>query len=110
MRKNMTPTEARVWMLLRQRRLGYRFRRQHRVGEYIVDFACLERNLVIELDGRQHIDNREDRARDEDLLCRGFRVLRIWNDQALDGAWVEEVIREWLVDLTRGTDGIPWVD
>ncbi|MCC7017643.1 MAG: endonuclease domain-containing protein [Rhodospirillales bacterium] len=69
---------------IRGRRLnGYKFRRQHPVGPYILDFACLERHVAIEADGGQHADNRADRRRTAWLKARGWRVLRLWNNDIL---------------------------
>src|SRR5688500_8791032 len=83
LRHEMTPTEKRLWKLLRANGLGYRFRRQVPRGPYILDFACLERRLVIELDGGQHADSEKDVIRDAWLAARGFRVLRFWNRELL---------------------------
>lgn len=57
LRKNQTDGEQALWSALRSRQLhSHRFRRQHPIGHYIVDFVCLEQNLVVELDGGQHLD------------------------------------------------------
>jgi len=63
--------------------MGERFRRQEPIGRYIVDFACLSRRLIIEVDGSQHADNACDRERDQWLRSLGFRVLRFWNHDVL---------------------------
>ena len=63
-----------------------KFRRQHVIDPYIVDFACLERSLIIEADGGQHADNLSDRQRDTYLARLGFRVLRFWNNDVLENA------------------------
>jgi very-short-patch-repair endonuclease len=63
-----------------------KFRRQHVIDPYIVDFACIEHALVIEADGSQHADNRSDVRRDAFLSGRGFRVLRFWNNDVLENA------------------------
>jgi very-short-patch-repair endonuclease len=61
LRTNMTDAERRLWSILRGRRLhGYKFRRQHPFGPYILDFACFEHYLVIEADGGQHSENESD--------------------------------------------------
>ena len=75
----MNDAERLVWWRIRKKRLGHRFRRQHVIGRYIVDFVCLERRLVVEIDGSQHLDSPRDRMRDGFLARRGFRVLRIWS-------------------------------
>ncbi len=81
-RREPTLAEAELWRHLRRRELsGYRFRRQHPIGPYFADFACLEPPLVVELDGSQHLDDAErDRRRDAYLAECGFRTLRFTND------------------------------
>ena len=54
------------------------------IGIYVADFACLEANLIVELDGGQHGDSVHDAIRDAELKRRGFRVLRFWNDDVLN--------------------------
>jgi very-short-patch-repair endonuclease len=85
LRRNPTDAERKLWSALRRRALdGHRFRRQHPLGPYIVDFVCLERKLAIELDGGQHATREEyDRARTARIEADGFTVLRFWNDDVL---------------------------
>src|SRR5712692_3385597 len=84
LRRDATDAERRLWSALRDRRLrGYRFRRQHPIGDYIVDFACTERGLIVEADGGQHADNEADRRRTALLESEGWRVLRFWNNDIL---------------------------
>jgi very-short-patch-repair endonuclease len=84
LRARMTEAETRLWFHLRRRELGgRRFRRQHPIGPYIADFACLDAGLVVELDGSQHLLSRTDARRDACLRRHGFRVLRFWNDEVL---------------------------
>ena len=84
LRANMTDAERRLWSALRDRRLQqFKFRRQHPLGPFIVDFACIEHRLVIEADGGQHVDNAEDAKRTAVLESRGWRVLRFWNNDIL---------------------------
>ena len=86
MRANPTAAERRLWTMLRDRRMpALKFRRQHVIAPYIVDFACLERWLIVEADGGQHADNR-DLKRDSSLGKLGFRVLRFWNNDVLENA------------------------
>jgi very-short-patch-repair endonuclease len=84
LRCNMTDAERKLWQSLRQRQLlSCRFRRQVVIGGYIVDFACLEVRLVVEVDGGQHNESAADLGRDADLALNGFRVLRFWNNDVL---------------------------
>ncbi len=57
---------------------GFKFRRQHPIDGYVVDFVNLENRLVVELDGSQHFNNPQDKIRDEWLKAEGYRVLRFW--------------------------------
>jgi len=85
LRKSMTDAERVLWYNLRDRRLGgWKFRRQHAVGPFIVDFVCLEKKLVIEVDGGQHAEMIvQDDNRTEYLSKSGYRVVRFWNNQVL---------------------------
>ena len=85
LRRDQTEAERVLWQRLRDwRLLGWKFRRQHRVGPYFADFACAEGHLIVELDGSQHLaQRRRDHARTRFLETRGFRVLRFWNDDVL---------------------------
>lgn len=85
LRKTMTDAEQALWRHLRGRQLaGFRFRRQVPIGRYIVDFACLDVGLIVEVDGGQHEINRDDDAiRDAWLVKEGYRVLRFWNNDVL---------------------------
>ena len=63
---------------------GAKFRRQHSIGPYICDFACVEVRLVVELDGSQHVEQSEyDARRDAFLRSNGLRILRFWNNDVL---------------------------
>src|SRR5262245_807382 len=85
LRKNQTDTESRLWLQLRRRNLnGVKFRRQHPIGPFILDLCCVERKLVVELDGGQHVDrSAADEARTRKLERWGYRVLRFWDNEAL---------------------------
>ena len=85
MRSRMTDAEALLWMLLRNRRIaGAKFRRQHPVGRYILDYYCVENKLGVELDGGQHGEALDyDQRRDDWLRTQGILVLRFWNNQML---------------------------
>jgi very-short-patch-repair endonuclease len=85
LRKNPTDAERLLWKRLSRRQLaGFKFRRQHSVGPYICDFACLDGSVIIELDGSQHVEQSDyDARRDSFLRSHGFRVLRFWNKDVL---------------------------
>jgi leucyl-tRNA synthetase len=81
-RKNPTEAETILWEALRNHKLGYHIRRQHVIGKYIVDFVCLEKKLVIEVDGPVHDKQKEeDEVRTVDLNELGLRVIRFTNDE-----------------------------
>ncbi|MBW2039187.1 MAG: endonuclease domain-containing protein [Deltaproteobacteria bacterium] len=97
LRKRSTDAENLLWRHLRAKRLGgLKFRRQQPIGNYIVDFVCFEKRIVIEVDGGGHaLEKDKDNERDNWLIGEGFKVLRFWNNEVLqkiDG--VLEVIRE----------------
>ena len=85
LRKNETDAERLLWYRLRNRQIANsKFRRQHVIEPYIVDFVCLERGLVVEVDGGQHAERvPEDVRRTEFLESKGLRVLRFWNNDVL---------------------------
>ena len=85
LRSNMTDAEQLLWRHLRRGQLdGFKFRRQHPFGNYILDFVCLEAKLIIEVDGGQHVANEEEDAKRSAVLNKaGFRVLRFWNHEVM---------------------------
>jgi very-short-patch-repair endonuclease len=92
LRKRMTRQEVALWLRLRElRKLGFHFRRQVPIKDYVVDFACYHPKVVVELDGSQHArdyDQKRDGARDARLMVDGFEVVRVWNrdvDSNLEG-------------------------
>ena len=98
LRKNMTDAEKLLWSKIRNRQLGVKFRRQQPVGRYIVDFICFEEQIIIEVDGGQHSQNKEDEIRDKWFMAKGFKVLRFWNNDVLRNVrGVVEDIREELL-------------
>jgi very-short-patch-repair endonuclease len=98
LRRNQTDAEKLIWSLLRNNQLGCKFRRQHPIDNYILDFVCLDRQLVIELDGGQH-SLEKDKARTDHIAGQGFRILRIWNNDVLQNTeGVFEAIYEALYD------------
>jgi very-short-patch-repair endonuclease len=98
LRGNMTDAERRLWLHLCRRQLdGSRFRRQHPMGPYVADFACLERRLVVEIDGGQHDEGKSDARRNEWFRAQGFSTLRFWNNDVLSRT--EDVLEEILKAL-----------
>jgi very-short-patch-repair endonuclease len=84
LRQNSTNAELLLWNRLRSRAIGgCKFVRQEPTGRFVVDFVCRERRLVVEVDGGQHADSGLEKARDEWLTSRGYRVLRFWNNDVL---------------------------
>ena len=85
LRRNMTEAESKLWRALRlQQFRGFKFRRQHALGNYVLDFVCLSAKVVIEVDGGQHAEAvAADEQRSRFLEGAGFRVLRFWNNQVL---------------------------
>ena len=96
--QSATEAETRAWYLLRKLRLkGFKFRRQHPIGNCVVDFCCAERRLVIELDGSIHAQPSQvvmDEARDQYLMRQGYSVARFPNGMALQAPeiFVEQVL------------------
>ena len=87
LRHNQTEAEKAAWHLLRGRRLGAKFRRQSRIGKWVVDFYCFEHRLAIELDGGVHSQPsqmRRDAAKEGYLRTIGIRLLRIPNGWVLE--------------------------
>ena len=85
LRRDMTPAERVLWGRLRNRQLeGLKFRRQHPLGRFIVDFCCAQHRLIVEVDGGVHRNQREyDEARTQVLQAHGYRVLRFSNEAVL---------------------------
>lgn len=86
LRKESTEAETLLWRHLRNRQINNaKFRRQHIIGSYIVDFVCLEKNLIIELDGGHHSEQKKnDDIRTSSLESQGYNVIRFWNDEVLN--------------------------
>jgi very-short-patch-repair endonuclease len=100
LRATMTDSERRLWSALRGRRLqNYKFRRQHPIGPYVADFACIEHRLAVEADGGQHTENVDDARRTAWLERHGWRVLRFWNNDILNN--IDGVQETVLRALTR---------
>lgn len=106
-RKHLTQAESMMWEQLRANQLGFRFRRQHIIGDYIADFVCLSSRLVIEIDGGYHLDA-EVQAHDEEraryLESHGFTVLRFTNDEIIaDTNRVINIIKSYLTNIIQST-------
>lgn len=100
MRANPTPYERRLWHFLRQRPLGFKFRRQVPIDRFVVDFACFAARLVVEVDGRFHADQEHDLAREARIAERGWRILRFWNEDVWTNA--EGVLSDITAHLAAG--------
>jgi very-short-patch-repair endonuclease len=111
LRHRSTDAERRLWYFVRNRQLdGCRFRRQAPLGRYVADFVCVERRLVVELDGSQHADEAErDAARTRSLEDAGFVVLRFWNNDVsgnVEGV-LEVIIRHLVARATPSPPNPP---
>ena len=85
LRRAATDVEQCLWYALRARCAPWKFRRQHPIGQRVVDFACPARKLAIEIDGGQHAANHvADAARSVELAGHGYRVIRFWNNEVID--------------------------
>jgi len=86
LRQRVVPAETLLWKALRNRTLGrLKFRRQHPIGPYVVDFACVACKIVVELDGESHLRPRAAHpVRTRFLEAQGWRVLRYWNTEVYD--------------------------
>ena len=111
LRANPTLAEICLWTVLRKRqRAGARFRRQHPIGPFVVDFCAPRLKLVIEVDGEQHVDLHEyDQRRTAYLAAHGYRVLRFWNHQVVDDLnavviTVDKAIAEQLEEKNNQTE------
>jgi len=106
LRKEPTPAESKLWSILRNNNLnGEHFRRQHAIGNYIVDFCSSKHKLIIELDGIQHRDQEAyDAERTAYLETVGYRVIRFWNSQVMNN--MDAVIKAIRVEL-EGTPSAP---
>lgn len=106
LRRAQTDAERKLWTRLRDRQIGgAKFRRQHSVGPFITDFCCVERGLVIELDGGDHaVEIAADQKRSIFLKNAGYRVLRFWDNEVLTQL---EVVLEEIVRLLQTPSPLP---
>ncbi len=106
-RKNSTQAEAKLWELLRDGKLGCKFRRQHPVDGFITDFACLQKGLIVEVDGGYHNtpeQQQHDVLRETILKQKSFTILRFTNDEVLENVFVvKEKIKNHLQTLEQET-------
>jgi len=108
LRRNMTDAERRLWGRLRKEALGYDFRRQHRLGVYVVDFVCLERRLIVEVDGGQHNMPKglaRDATRTRWLENDGYEVLRFQNTDVLTST--DDIVETIWHALRKSRPGLP---
>ncbi len=102
LRKNQTKEEILLWSRIRNNQIGYKWRRQISIGRYVADFYCREKFLVVELDGSQHLENKEyDKERENFFKLLGIKTLRFWNNEV--GENFEEVINKILYNLEDRT-------
>lgn len=99
LRHNETEEEKLLWNSLRRKNIGFKFVRQYSVGPYILDFYCSEKRIGIELDGLQHLDNKDyDKERDNYLLLNDIRILRFWNSE-INGN-IDKVLKRIKIELS----------
>ena len=102
LRKNMTKQERILWTFLRKKNINnLKFRRQYSIGNYIVDFICNEKKLIIEIDGGQHNENKNityDQERTKYLESKGYKVIRFWNND------IDNNIEEVYLDILKHLD------
>jgi very-short-patch-repair endonuclease len=110
LRRNQTDAERVLWFRLRDRRLaGLKFKRQVPINRFIVDFLCSDTNLIVELDGGQHDENKEKNSERTAILeSMGYFVLRFWNNDVIRNT--DGVLQEILSTIGRHPDKPPHPD
>ena len=103
LRREQTPAEQKLWSALRDRQLdGCKFKRQVPLGNFVVDFSCYEKRLIIELDGGHHSEQEVyDQIRTEYLESLGYKVIRFWNNEVIHN--FDAVLSEIFNELTNST-------
>ena len=96
LRRNLTPQERKIWQILRNHQFyGYEIRRQYPISDYVVDFICRDKRIIIEVDGGQHNQDKNiesDTIRTKKLEELGYKVIRFWNndiDKNIEGVYQE---------------------
>jgi len=103
LRRNATDAEMKLWFAVRDRRLvGFKFVRQKSIGPYVVDFLCRDHNLIVEVDGGQHVESESDKVRDAYLASEGYRISRFWNSDVLGN--IDGVLQTILASLNSSSD------
>lgn len=93
LRKNQTKEEILLWSRIRNNQIGYKWRRQISIGRYVADFYCREKFLAVELDGSQHLENKEyDKEREDFFKLLGIKTLRFWNSEVREN--LEDVVNK----------------
>ncbi|MBP9803254.1 MAG: endonuclease domain-containing protein [Candidatus Pacebacteria bacterium] len=91
LRQSQTKEESLLWAKVRNSQLGFKIKRQYSVGPYVLDFYCASKKIAIEIDGAQHLEEKEyDILRSEYLANFGIKVIRFWNSEINKN--IEEVI------------------
>ncbi len=84
MKDNKTVEEEKLWNYLKNKKIGYKIRRQHVIDRFIVDFVCLKKKVIIEIDGKIHLKQKEyDRNREKNLIELGYQVIRFRNSEVI---------------------------
>jgi very-short-patch-repair endonuclease len=94
LRNNATISEKRLWKFINKKQQEFKFRRQHGIGPYIVDFYLADKKIAIEIDGNVHLNvmrQAYDRKREEYLLSKGIKIIRFSNDEVKNN--IDDVIR-----------------
>jgi very-short-patch-repair endonuclease len=100
LRKIPTDAENRLWQKIRSRQVcDCKFRRQYPIERYVADFICVEKRLIVEVDGGQHCENKKDEIRTAFLESKGYEVIRFWNNEVLGS--IEGVIDTLTLTLSR---------
>jgi len=107
LRKQQTEAEKKLLLHLRDRRFeGLKFRRQHPIGPFVTDFCCIEKSIILEIDGSQHLENKSyDDKRTEYLIQNGFKVIRFWDHDVLNKC--DAVLKSIKIELNPHPSPLP---